>query len=218
MREPWWLLAISLVACEHKVEEPRGNKPQTQAARTAASPVNTATRTATSHGKAAGTTLGDSEAPVCPRPLPPRPERSVPRGPDPRCPPDPLVGREPVLRMGAARFAQANVEVGIEIAEDSLVIQRGLMFRTSLGENRGMLFLFDHDKVQTFWMENTCIPLDMIYIAADGLIVGIEENVPTLTRDSRSCGCPSRYVLEMNAGWSRAHGVAPGQYVEFSGL
>ena len=62
-----------------------------------------------------------------------------------------------------------------------------------------------------FWMHNTCIPLDLLYIDEDGLLVGIVENAPTLDDEARGVGCPSRWVLEVNAGWARRHGVAAGQ-------
>ncbi|HEX7602742.1 MAG TPA: DUF192 domain-containing protein, partial [Polyangiaceae bacterium] len=61
------------------------------------------------------------------------------------------------------------------------------------------------------WMHNTCISLDMMFIDEDGTIVGILENVPTLNDEARTVGCPSRYVLEVNGGWSRRHGVSAGQ-------
>jgi hypothetical protein len=69
-----------------------------------------------------------------------------------------------------------------------------------------------------FWMHNTCIPLDMLFIDDDGLIVGIEENTPTMSDDTFAVGCPSRYVLELNAGWTRKHGVVAGQKVKLEGL
>jgi uncharacterized protein len=92
---------------------------------------------------------------------------------------------------------------------------RGLMFRTYMPENEGMLFEFEEERGITFWMKNTCISLDMIFIAADGLIVGIEENTPTLTEESFAPGrCNSRYVLEVNGGWSRKNGVRAGMRVK----
>jgi hypothetical protein len=62
-------------------------------------------------------------------------------------------------------------------------------------------------------MHNTCLPLDMFFIDEDETIVGIVENVPVLNDEERKASCPSRYVLETNAGWARAHGVRPGQHV-----
>jgi hypothetical protein len=95
---------------------------------------------------------------------------------------------------------------------------RGLMYRTSMADDRGMLFVFERRTVQRFWMKNTCIPLDMLFIDQDGLIVGIEENVPTLNTNSYQAGCPSLYVLEVNAGWCANNGVEPGQRVRLEGL
>jgi uncharacterized membrane protein (UPF0127 family) len=85
------------------------------------------------------------------------------------------------------------------------------MYRKSLPEDKGMLFDLHTRTDQTFWMHNTCIPLDLLFIDEDGLIVGIVENAPTLNDIPRSVGCPSRYVLEVNAGWSRRNGVKAGQ-------
>ena len=87
------------------------------------------------------------------------------------------------------------------------------MYRTSLAPGSGMLFDLGLRDDHKFWMHNTCIPLDLIYVDEDGLVVGIVENAPTLNDDSRGVGCPSRYVLEVNAGWSRRHGVKAGQYM-----
>ncbi len=77
-----------------------------------------------------------------------------------------------------------------------------------------MLFSFDRRRVLTFWMKNTCLPLDMLFIDSKGFIVGILEQVPVLNEHPRSVPCPAAYVLEMNAGWSRDHGVKPGQRVK----
>jgi len=87
------------------------------------------------------------------------------------------------------------------------------MYRTSLADDRGMLFDLQTREDHKFWMHNTCIPLDLLYLDDDGLIVGIVENAPTLNDDPRGVDCPSRYVLEVNAGWSRRHGVKAGQFV-----
>ena len=76
-----------------------------------------------------------------------------------------------------------------------------------------MLFHLRAREDHQFWMHNTCIPLDLLYIDDDGLIVGIAENAPTLSDDTVSVGCPSHYVLEVNAGWARRHGVKAGQKV-----
>lgn len=134
------------------------------------------------------------------------PEVAAP-GPDARCPADP--GR-PVLRRGRVVFADRDVALDVELAETPDHQERGLMYRTEMADDAGMLFVFEEASVHSFWMRNTCIPLDMLFIAEDGLVVGIAENVPTMNDDSRAVTCPSRYVLEVNAGWCREHGVKAG--------
>ena len=96
--------------------------------------------------------------------------------------------------------------------------QRGLMYRKALADDKGMLFAWNQPTVQTFWMHNTCIPLDMLFIDREGFVAGIVENAPTLNDEGRSIACPVTYVLEVNAGWSRKHGVVAGQQVRFEGL
>jgi uncharacterized membrane protein (UPF0127 family) len=118
----------------------------------------------------------------------------------------------------AARDGGAAPSVSVEVAADETVRQRGLMLRKSMPENRGMIFVFEKRKEQEFWMHNTCIPLDMMFIDKDGFITGIEENVPTMNDKTYGSGCPSLYVLEVNAGWARKNGVAPGQSVRIDGL
>ena len=110
------------------------------------------------------------------------------------------------------------MQVDVEIAKHPEHRQRGLMYRRELSEKEGMLFLFDRRKLLTFWMKNTCLPLDMIFIDHDGVVVGISENVPTMNQRTYHVGCPSQNVLEVNAGWSRRHGVKPGDKVRFVGV
>jgi uncharacterized protein len=131
-----------------------------------------------------------------------------------RCPPDNLL-RPPSLGHGRVVFPDApgRPEIDIELAVESGEQSRGLMFRKELGRESGMLFWGENETVHRFWMRNTCIPLDMLFIAKDGVIVGILEQVPTLNDDSRGVPCASAHVLEVNAGWARDHGVRPGQRV-----
>jgi uncharacterized membrane protein (UPF0127 family) len=150
--------------------------------------------------------------------------------PDPDCPDDP--GDAPHLPLGTVAFPDAaadggSPELAVEIAEKYEDRMRGLMYRKGMRPNSGMLFVFDEEEVRTFWMKNTCIPLDMVFIGADGVIVGIEENTPTLhpkgdekagPGDTFSPGCPAMYVLETNAGWTRKHGVKAGQHATWAKL
>lgn len=87
------------------------------------------------------------------------------------------------------------------------------MYRTGMPVDTGMLFTFAAEEPRSFWMRNTCIPLDILFLDEQGTIVGILEQVPTLNTLPRHVPCPSKSVLELNAGWARAHGVEPGQSV-----
>ncbi len=79
--------------------------------------------------------------------------------------------------------------------------QVGLMYRKEpLKDDEGMLFIFPDDIDHRFWMENTYLSLDMVFIDSTGTVVGVLDHVPPLTRDSRHVGVPSRYVLEVGAG------------------
>lgn len=165
------------------------------------------------HGaKSVGSEPHSPKLPACARPTPDKPTREV-QGPvpNPGCPSDP--GPVPELARGRVRFtgAEAAPEVALEIAERDEDRQRGLMFRTQMPEMEGMLFVFEHEKKLSFWMHNTCIPLDMIYVAEDFTIVNIEENTPTLSDQTFPSNCAAKYVIEVNAGWTRKHGVKIGQ-------
>ena len=151
------------------------------------------------------------DLPRCIRPTPEEPPPSVAPGPAPGCPPDPEggPGRLPVVHVAFPDVGGVGVEAELVRSEhDSM---RGLMYRKSLGTDRGMLFDLLVRDDHRFWMHNTCIPLDLLFVDGDGLIVGIVENAPTLNDESRGVGCPSRWDLEVNAGWSRRHGVKAGQ-------
>lgn len=129
------------------------------------------------------------------------------------CPPD----AEGNLDLGTVEivFGEAAGEPRI-VAEHALsdaARERGLMFRTELPEDAGMLFTWDDERPRTFWMKNTCLPLDMIFIDGRDRIVSVLEQVPTLNLQPRPGGCPAQHVLEVNAGWARQHGVRPGQRV-----
>lgn len=111
-----------------------------------------------------------------------------------------------------------TVRVRVEIVRTPEQRARGLMFREKLAELEGMLFLFDRQEVQSFWMENTYIPLDMIFIDERMQVAGIVENAEPLTTISRKVNAPSRYVLEVNGGFCRRHGIGKGTKVTFEGV
>jgi uncharacterized membrane protein (UPF0127 family) len=86
-----------------------------------------------------------------------------------------------------------------------------------MAPDHGMIFDLGVHKVQEFWMHNTCIPLDMLFLDDDGFVVGILENVPTLNDLPRRVPCASSYVLETNAGWARRAGVRAGMHARLPG-
>jgi uncharacterized protein len=108
-----------------------------------------------------------------------------------------------------------ELAVRVEVVSTPPTIQRGLMFRQNLAMDAGMLFLMEEERDHTFYMRNTLIPLDMIFIGRDLTIAGIVENAEPRTETLRQVGKPSLYVLEVNGGWTRSHQVVPGAKVRF---
>jgi uncharacterized membrane protein (UPF0127 family) len=111
-----------------------------------------------------------------------------------------------------------TVRVSVEIARTPEEQERGLMFRRSLEPSAGMLFLYGQDRVHSFWMKNTFIPLDIVFIGSDLRVMGAVQDAEPLTTSARAIGSPSRHVLEVNAGFVRTHGIEPGTRVRFEGI
>jgi uncharacterized protein len=105
----------------------------------------------------------------------------------------------------------------VEIADTTPLRTRGLMWRSELPEGTGMLFIFPNEVVQSFWMRNTLIPLDMLFIDKRGKVVGVVQWAEPKTLSSRTVGKPSLYVLELPGGWTSKNGVAAGSTVELEG-
>jgi uncharacterized membrane protein (UPF0127 family) len=103
----------------------------------------------------------------------------------------------------------------VEIADTDQARAKGLMFRKEMPDGRGMLFDFHRDQEVSFWMENTYIPLDMIFIRGDGRILRIAENTEPLSTKLIPSGGPIRAVLEVIGGTARKLGIAPGDRVAF---
>jgi uncharacterized membrane protein (UPF0127 family) len=115
--------------------------------------------------------------------------------------------------------SSGSVEVVVEIAHSPEERSQGLMFRESLPENSGMLFIFDEEAVRTFWMKNTLIPLDMIFIDSGMSIIHIEKDVRPCESDpcsTYSSQLPAQYVIEVNAGFSEKNSMDIGDSLEFS--
>jgi uncharacterized membrane protein (UPF0127 family) len=96
-----------------------------------------------------------------------------------------------------------------EVAQTPEQRSTGLMFRSAMGTNEGMLFAFEEPGQQCFWMKNTLLPLSVAFVADDGSVVNI-ENMKPQTLDSHCSTKPVRFVLEMNDGWFAKRGIKPG--------
>jgi len=115
---------------------------------------------------------------------------------------------------GPQKLAQVRLNAGIhninaELASTPQQREIGLMFRTAMPANDGMLFAFEQPGKQCFWMRNTLIPLSVAFIGDDGSVVNIDDMKPR-TDDSHCSAKPVRFVLEMNEGWFAKRGIKAG--------
>ena len=104
-------------------------------------------------------------------------------------------------------------QINAEVAETPQALANGLMFRRELGQDEGMLFLFPDVRPRFFWMKNTLIWLDMIFIGPDNEIVGVIHNARPLSEELRGFDTPVKAVLEVNAGWCWSHNIDAGGFV-----
>lgn len=127
----------------------------------------------------------------------------------------------PMPRLPKAKVTVAGAKklvVDAEVALTRDARTRGLMWRYALPDGTGMLFIFTREQPLSFWMRNTLIPLDIIFIDGKGKIVSIQENAEPRTLTSRPAAAPATYVLEVPGGWSAKNGVKAGAAVTFEGI
>lgn len=103
----------------------------------------------------------------------------------------------------------------IEIAESEYETQTGLMYRQSMKDDQGMLFIFQDEAMHSFYMKNTEFPLDIIFVKADSTIASFQENAQPLTEKGLSSQVPVQFVLEVNAGLAEKWLLEVGDRVEF---
>jgi hypothetical protein len=111
-----------------------------------------------------------------------------------------------------------GAQVLLELARTDEERADGLMFRDTLPPDRGMLFIFETDGLVPFWMKNTFIPLDLIWLSAAGEVVDVRADAQPCRADpcpNYDPSKPGRAVLEVNAGFAAAHGVRPGVFLRF---
>lgn len=129
------------------------------------------------------------------------------------------------LASGCAGASQPWVEIGgqrytVEVSDDDAERARGLMFRDAMANDQGMLFIHDAEEPQAYWMKNTRIPLDILYIDDERKVVSQQRDVPPCSLGdacpSYPSDAPARYVLELNAGEAARLGVEDGAELRFS--
>jgi len=125
----------------------------------------------------------------------------------------------PFTKEGSVTLSDSTgkkkITIDAEFADTEYDRQRGLMFRKSMLETQGMLFVFPVEEMQSFWMRNTYISLDMIFIDANKKIVTIHKNTKTLSDQSYASTKPAKYVLEVTGGFCDRHGVVEGDKVDY---
>ena len=105
--------------------------------------------------------------------------------------------------------------IDIEIANTEYERELGLMKRKNMEENQGMLFIFPEEKMQSFWMRNTLISLDMIFVNAKKEIVTIQKNTKVLSDQSYPSSKPAKYVIEVDAGFSDRYNIKDGDIISW---
>ncbi len=108
------------------------------------------------------------------------------------------------------------IKVDVELALDKEKQRMGLMYRKSLPDHGGMLFVMEKNEIQSFWMKNTYVPLDIIYVDLDKKIVSIAKNTVPLNETSLPSEGIAKYVLEVNAGFSDAYNLQKGDQLNFT--
>ena len=111
--------------------------------------------------------------------------------------------------------APSETEVHVEIADDRFEITRGLMCRDRMMDNWGMLFMMEQRRQHSFWMKNTLIGLDIVFIDEDWSVVGVAADAAPQTLSGRSVSGQSKYVLELKAGAAALAGIRQGTKARF---
>jgi len=128
---------------------------------------------------------------------------------------------KPVFRKdGELRFLKSgNNEIistiEIEVASNDAQREQGLMYRDTMAGNEGMLFMMGTEEMQSFWMKNTIIPLDILYVDSERRIVSIHKNCNPYSLEQILSEKPALYVVEVNAGYADKHNIKTGDFISF---
>ena len=127
-----------------------------------------------------------------------------------------LFKKEGEIKIRKATSDSIIATLDIEIADDDYSTQTGLMYRKSMQDRQGMLFIFPDSEFRSFYMKNTEISLDIIYISEEKQIVSIQKNAKPMDETSLPSDAPAKYVLEVNAGLSETWSLEKGDSIEFT--
>lgn len=134
--------------------------------------------------------------------------------------PSPKMSGPAFIKQGELKFISKDgkkiiSQIDIELAANDEKRTQGLMWRREMEENQGMLFVMEQQEMQSFWMLNTYIPLDILFVDELRQIVTIRSNTKPQSLDPVTSDKPALYVVEVNAGYCRKHGISVGDKIEF---
>lgn len=126
-----------------------------------------------------------------------------------------IVFRDDATLRVLAPTGEVRATLRVEIADNDLARTQGLMGRTQMAEDQGMLFIFPNEEFRSFWMANTPLPLDIMFVNAAREIVTIQRDAVPFSEESVPSTAPATYVVEVNAGFADRHGLAEGDRIQW---
>ena len=133
----------------------------------------------------------------------------------PSVPAKPVFRKDGELRFLDAKTSQVISAIDVEVAATDASREQGMMYRDTMDENSGMLFLMETEEIQAFWMKNTVLPLDIMYADSERRIVSIHKGCKPYSLDQIISAKPALYVVEVNAGYTVKHGIETGDMISF---
>ena len=130
----------------------------------------------------------------------------------------PASAQEPQTDLPRVKLSAGMYQIDAQVAQTTEQRMTGLMFRKEMPQQEGMLFVFEQPSRQCFWMKNTLLPLDMIFIKPDGTILSIAERTVPMTETPVPSHGSAKAVLEVNGGTASRLGIKPGDKVTASAL
>jgi len=133
----------------------------------------------------------------------------------PSAPAKPVFRKDGELRFLDAKTSQVISAIDVEVAATDASREQGMMYRDTMDENTGMLFLMGIEEMQAFWMKNTIVSLDIIYVDSERRIVSIHKNCTPFSLDQIHSVAPALYVVEVIAGYTDKYKIKVGDRVSF---